>query len=152
MYDTCTICHSYIFITVYEEALLMLLFNFISCTLIKWFIFLIFKVFTLICLKYFISLAISKCLVLSIALSVLLIKKSANNLIKKGNSHIICISITCLNLSIFILRVYAKSDVRWKCPRCCCPCKEICIFTLNLESYNSSSILNCLISLCNFLA
>ena len=117
-----------------------------SCTCKKWFIFLIFKSLTCKLFKYsiintlatdiFCHLAIFICRkFFSVNCLTCLNCKSCKNLIKKRFCHIISIAVCCLNLNICLIRVYTKCNVRWKCPRCCCPCQKICIFACNLETY-----------------
>ncbi len=71
VYDTGTVGHGYIFITIYEECFLMLLLGFHSRTLIKRFVFLIFKVGTLVGFQNFICLTVCKGSKFCIALFVL---------------------------------------------------------------------------------
>jgi len=139
MNDTSTVCHSNISIACYEKAFLVLLVGNCLCTIIKRLIFLILKIFTFVCLKYFVSF-----------LSFLLCKWR-KYLISKCLCQIVCVTICCLYLNISIIRVHTKSHITWKCPRCCGPCEEVSIFPDNLEANDCRTFLNCLVSLCNLL-
>ena len=139
MNDTSTIFHSYIIIAVYEKCFLVLLVSGILCTLVKWLIFLIFKVFTLV----FFNNLISRCAFFSL--------DSTKNLVKKCLCHDVCESICCLNSRISLIWINTKSNIRAECPRSCCPCKEICILSNNLESYNCCTLFKSLVALGNLM-
>ena len=139
MNDTSTIFHSYIIIAVYEKCFLVLLVSGILSALVKWLIFLIFKVFTLV----FFNNLISRCTFFSL--------DSTKNLVKKCLCHDVCESICCLNSRISLIWINTKSNIRAECPRSCCPCKEICILSNNLESYNCCTLFKSLIALSNLM-
>ena len=151
MYDTGTVGHGYVFITVYEEGFLMLLLGFCGCTFVKRFVFLIFKVGTFVSFKNFICLAVSHRCIFCIAFLILCGKECADYGIQKRYCHIVGLAVNGFYFCILIVRVYAKTDVRRQCPGGCGPCKEVCIFIFYFETNDCGTILNGLIALCHFL-
>ena len=125
-------------------SLLVLLCSSLSRTCKKRLILLVLKVTSLILFKNLISRN-SRCT----RLLILCLGKSAKNLVKKRLCHIVGVAISSLNLAIGFIRVHTESHVGRKCPRCCCPCKEVCVLTLNLEAHDCRTLLNRLIALCN---
>ena len=136
MNDTGTICHGYIAVTGYIETFLMLLFCAFSCTGKKRLVFLVFEILSFISLKYLISRLTFLC-------------QSAKYSVKQCLCHIIGIAVCCLYLAVSLIRIYAECHVGGQCPWSCCPCQEISILTLYLETYYCRTFLNCFIALCH---
>ena len=138
MNDTGTVFHCYVVIAYSVVCFLLLVSSFLTGALEQRLISLTLKVCTLVLLEDLISRSIT-------------ISKLAENCIKQSNSHIVCIAVSCLYLCIFRIRVKAQCYVGRQCPRSCCPSEEISILTYNLKSYDSGSLLNCLIALSNLM-
>ena len=115
MNDSCTICQSDVLITYNIECFLALFCCLVCGTLVQWLVFFSFQISSLVSLKDFVSIFTFFC-------------KSSKNCIKQCTCHVIYMSVCCLNLCVIFFRIYTKCKVGWKCPRCCCPCKNICIF------------------------
>ena len=137
--DTCTITHSNVVITGYEMSFLFLFCCCLSCTCEKRLVCFVFQVCSFVGFQNFICfLAFFFC-------------KFAKDFVKECFCHIIGISVCCLYFAVSLIRVYAECNVGRKCPWCCCPCKEVCIFTNNLESYNCGALFYSFVSLGYFL-
>ena len=138
MNDTGTITHGNVVVTGYEMSFFVLFCCCLSCTCKKRLIFSALKVCSFIFLKDLICRLIILC-------------KLAENLVQKCFCHVVGIAVCCFYLTVDLIRVYTKCNVGRKCPRCCCPCKEVCIFTNNLESYNCGALFYSFVSLGYFL-
>ena len=125
-------------------SLLVLLCSSLSSTCKERLILLVLKVTSLVLFKNLISRngRCARLLVLSLC-------KSAKHLVKKCLCHIVGVAVGSLYLAVYLIRIYTESHVGWKCPRSCCPCKEVCVLTLNLEAHDCRTLLNRLIALCN---
>ncbi len=121
------------------ECLLTLFCSLICRTGKQWLVFFAFQSCSFICLKNLVCR-------LFLLLPVLPRTVSSSAL-----CHIINSSVCCFYLCIILLRIYAECKIRWKCPWCCCPCKNIRILIFDLKSDDRRSLLDILISLCNFL-
>ena len=138
MNDTSTICKCYISIAYYIKALLILLCSHICSALVKWFIFFVFQFTSLVSFQYFVSFF-------------LFCSKLSKYRIEKCRCHIIYMTINTFYLCVFFIRIYTKTNVRWKCPWSCCPCKNICIFIFDFKSHDSRTFFYILVSLRYFL-
>ena len=136
--DTCTITHSNVVITGYEMSFFALFCCCLACACKKRLIFLTLKVCSFVFLKDLICRLIILC-------------KLAENLIQKCFCHVIGIAVCCFYLAVDLIRVYTKCDVGWKCPRCCCPCQEVCVLTNNFKTNDCRTLFNSLIALRNLL-
>jgi len=138
MNNSGTICQSYILITYNVKCFLTLLCSLICRTLVQWLVFFALQFCSLIRCKYFVSVFSFFC-------------KSSKNGIKQCTCHIINSSVCCLYLCIILFWIYAECKVGWKCPWCCCPCKNIRILIFDFKADDCRTLLDILISLCNFL-
>ena len=139
MNDTSTVCHGNISIACHKKAFLVLLVCNSLCTVIKRLILFTLKIRSLVCLKYFVCFL------------TLFFCKWGKYLIGKCLCQIVSVSVYGFYLDISIIRVHTKSHVTWKCPWRCGPCEEVSIFSDNLETNDCRTLLDGLVSLCNFL-
>ena len=139
MNDTCTIAHSNVCVTCYEMSFLFLFCCCFSCTCKKWLILFVFQICSFVGFQNF------------VCFFTFLFCKFAEDFVQKCFCHVICVSVCCFYFAVSLIRVYAECNVGRKCPWCCCPCKEVCIFTDNFESYNCGTFFDGFISLGYFL-
>ena len=140
MNNSGTICQCYISITCYIKCFFILLCGAVISTLIKRLILFVLKILTFVCLKNFISLY-----------TILLIAKFTKNRVKKSNSHVVSISVSCFYLRIILFRIYTKCNVRWQSPWSCCPCENICVLVFNFKTNNRRTLFYVFVSLSHFL-
>ena len=134
-----TICQCYIRIAGHIECFLMLFLSTVICTLIEWFILLVFQFFSFISLQNFVCFFSFLC-------------QLSKNGIEKRTCHIIGISIYTFYFCIVFIRIHTECDVGRQCPRCCGPCENICILIFYLETNDRRTFFYILISLCNLLS
>ena len=138
MDNACTVRQRYIGVTGNKEGFLILPCSAVCRALVQRIIFFVFQVLSLICLKNLVSWISFFC-------------QFAKDRIKKSDCHVVYVSICCLHLCIVFLRIYAKADIGWQCPRRGSPCKEIRVFAYHLETNDRRAFLHVFIALGYFL-
>ena len=118
-----TICHGNIIVRVDEECLFMLFCHSVCGTLVQRLVFLVFKVFTLICLQHLIG-------GLSVRILLLVFRERSEDLVQKRRSHVIGKSVDTLYLRVCLFGIYAEGNVGRQCPGGCRPCEEIRVLVL----------------------
>ena len=139
MNDTGTIGHGYITVAGYEMCIFLLLLSGISGTLVQRLILLVLQILTYIGLQYFVSILSFFC-------------QTAQYLVCQCLCNIIGITVGGLHLQVGLLRVHAQCHVGRKGPGSGGPCQEISILALYLETHDGGTLLDCLITLCHFVA
>ena len=138
MNDTSTIAHGNVAVAGYEVSFFVLFCCCLSCTCKKRLVFFTLEVCSFVFLKNLICRLVILC-------------KLAENFVQKRLCHVVCVAVCSFYLAVDLIRVYTKCNVGWKCPRCCCPCQEVCILTDNLETNDCGTLFNSFVSLGNFL-
>ena len=138
MNDTGTVAHGNIAVAYYEMRFFLLLCRCFSGTFPERLVLFIFQIFSLIGFQDLVCFFILFC-------------KLAQNLVHKGLSQVISITVCCLYLTVSLIRVYAERKVGRQCPRCGCPCKEICLLANHFKTYNSRTLFYSLVALGNLL-
>ena len=140
VYDTGTVLHGYIVIRSDKECSLFLLLGNFCGALVERLVFLAFQFFTCIFFKDLIR-----------GDPFFLIAQAAQDRIQKRLSHVIGITVACLDLAVGIVRVHAKERVRRKSPGRRGPCQEIRVLALSLKADDRGTLLQSLVTLSNLL-
>ena len=138
MDNTGTIRHGYIIIAVYKECFLVLFPGSIRRARIQRLIFPVFKILTLagfqnlICFFTFGRLR-------------------SQHGIQQRSCHVVGVTVSTGNLCVFLFRIYAQGNIGRQCPRRRCPCQEISILILYLETNDRRALLQRFIALRNLM-